>query len=125
EMRVDEIRKSLLRPDARISPGHDLVQVVLRDGGTIRGFARNRSNFDVQLQDLAGHIRPIQQREISAIREERRSDMPAVTATAEELRDLVAYLSRLTGVPPEASVAPGPEPGGIEFSRIMQAKPGD
>src|SRR5439155_17867556 len=46
EMTADEIQAKLLDPSARISPGYDLITVQLHDGSTIRGFARNRSNFD-------------------------------------------------------------------------------
>ena len=125
ELTLDEIRDSLLRPGARISPGYELATVTLRDGKTVRGFARNRSNFDIQLQDLTGQIRPIQEHEISAIREEKQSLMQPVKAKPEQLQDLLAYLSRLTGVTPGSTVVSGAEPAGVEFSRIVQAKPGD
>ena len=51
---VEEIRESLLQPGARIAAGYELVTVQLRDGRSLRGFVRSRSNFDLHLQDLAG-----------------------------------------------------------------------
>src|SRR5438477_2742882 len=93
ELTVDEIRDSLLLPDARISPGYELVTVTLRDGQAIRGFARSRSNFDIVLQDLKGRIRPLREAEISAIREEKKSFMQPVKAGPEQLQNLLAYLS--------------------------------
>src|SRR5207249_5300821 len=48
EMTVDDIREALLQPSAHITPGYELVTVRLRDGETVRGFSRGRSNFDIQ-----------------------------------------------------------------------------
>ncbi|MFN7997902.1 MAG: PQQ-binding-like beta-propeller repeat protein [Bryobacteraceae bacterium] len=110
ELTVREIREALLEPDRRISPGYDLVTVTLRDGATIRGFARQRSSFDLQLQDLDGKLHPIEQSRIVAVREEKRSLMPPLQTSSGNLRDLTAYLSRLEGVQPgmrPASQTPG------------------
>jgi putative heme-binding domain-containing protein len=51
---VDEMRDALLNPDARIAPGYGVVAVRLRNGRTLRGFARSRSSFDLAIQDLTG-----------------------------------------------------------------------
>lgn len=82
-MTVSEIRESLAQPDARIAPGYHLVTLQLRDGGTLRGFARNRSNFDLQLQDLDGKLHLLHQGDFAGIREEKHSDTRSgVLATA-------------------------------------------
>jgi cytochrome c2 len=47
EMTVDQIREALLQPDAGITPGYELVTLRLRDGQTLRGFARSRTNLGV------------------------------------------------------------------------------
>src|SRR5437762_3781296 len=52
ELTVDQIRQALLQPSAQISAGYALATVRLRDGGTLRGFVRNRTRFDIQMQDL-------------------------------------------------------------------------
>jgi PQQ-dependent dehydrogenase (methanol/ethanol family) len=126
EFTFDQIRDALLQPGARIAPGYELVAVRLRDGQTLRGFARNRSNFDIQLQDLKGVFHAFSMDRVSAIEEEKQPLMPAVKASPDELRDLIAYLSGLTGV--RAGI-PAPvrasQPGGIEFPRILNPNPGD
>jgi PQQ-dependent dehydrogenase (methanol/ethanol family) len=125
-MTVDQIREALLRPSAHIVPGYEVVTVQSRDGKTIRGFARSRSNFDIRLQDFDGKIHLLQEGEISAIQDERESLMRPLEASAEELQNLIAYLSRLTGVKAgEPTVAPGSEGSGIDSSRIMDPRPGD
>ena len=123
EMTVEEIRRALSEPAARITPGYDLVTVKLHNGEVIRGFARQRSSFDLQLQDLEGRLQPLRQDQISEIREETQSVMQPVQASPEELRDLIAYLSRLDGVVPALSDA-GPAVRN-DSSRIGQPKPGD
>jgi PQQ-dependent dehydrogenase (methanol/ethanol family) len=125
EMTADEIRAALLKPDAEITPGYDLVTVHLQDGGTLRGFARNRGDFDVELQDLQGEFHLVHEGQFSSIKDEKRSLMPPVNASAQELEDLIAYLSQLTDVKPGMVPAIQPTNGGIDFSRLLHPKPGD
>lgn len=125
EMTVDEIKTALLKPDAEITPGYDLVSVHLRDGGTLRGFARNRGDFDIELQDLEGNFHLLHNGQFSSVTDEKRSLMPPVKASPQELEDLIAYLSQLTGVKPGMVPASQPTSGGIEFSRLLHPKPGD
>ena len=99
---VDEIRDALLNPDARIAPGYGVVSVRLRDGRTLRGFARSRSSFDLAIQDLTGAFHTLSLDDVASITDEKTSHMAAVKASADELRDVIAYLSRLTGVRPGA-----------------------
>jgi PQQ-dependent dehydrogenase (methanol/ethanol family) len=127
---ADEIRDALQNPDARIAPGYGLVSARLRNGRTLRGFARSRGSFDVAIQDLTGVLHPLSLDDIASITDEKRSHMERVTATADELRDVVAFLSRLTGIRPGAVVSDAPEgrsgsATGIDFARILNPKPGE
>jgi PQQ-dependent dehydrogenase (methanol/ethanol family) len=131
---VDEIRDALLNPDARIAPGYGLVSVRRRDGRTLRGFARNRSSFDLAIQDLTGAFHTLSLDDVVSITDEKTSHMPAAKASADELRDVAAYLSRLTGVRPGAVVRPAPSERtrvegrgdtGIDFNRILNPKAGE
>ncbi len=126
ELTVDEIRTALLHPEARISPGYELVTVRLETGQTLRGFSRRQSNFDIRLQDLNGNFHVLDKSRISSVEDEKQSLMPPVKATPEELHDLMVYLSRLTGVQPGVPVAASAaERGGIDFSRIMNPPRGE
>lgn len=126
EMTVDQIREALLQPDAQITPGYELVTVHLRDGQTLRGFARSRTNFDIQLQDLKGAFHPLSLEQVSAITEEQQSLMQPVKASPAEVQDLIAYLSRLTGAQAGLPAAvDATEESGIDFSRILNPRPGD
>jgi PQQ-dependent dehydrogenase (methanol/ethanol family) len=124
EKTVDELQNSMLHPRPRAKAGYDLVAVKLRSGQTIRGFARGRSNFDIRLEDLDGNFHVFQQAEISSIEDEPQSWMPPLPADSPELQNLMAYLSRQTGVKMEPIVSTG-EHAGIEFSDILHPKPGE
>ena len=121
---VHEIRDALLRPDERIAPGYGVVSVRLRDGRTLRGFARSRSSFDLAVQDLSGAFHTLSLDHVASITDEKTSHMAAVKATADELRDVIAYLSRLTGIKPGTVVSTRPGTG-IDFSRILNPKADD
>src|SRR5919198_5393993 len=79
ELTVDEIREALLDPDARIAPGYGVVSVRLRNGRTLRGFARSRSSFDVAVQDLTGAFHAVSLDDVDLITDEKRSQMEPVT----------------------------------------------
>ena len=130
EMTLDEIRESLLHPGKRIAAGYKLVSVRLRTGEDLRGFARNQSDFDVELQDFSGRFHLLHEQDVSEIRYEKRSLMPPVRATQKEFEDLIAYLSRLTGVKPGVLVRhhsseSSESPTGLDFAKIRNPTPGD
>jgi PQQ-dependent dehydrogenase (methanol/ethanol family) len=126
KMTVAEIRTSLLQPGASLAPGYQMVTVRLRDGKTVRGFARSRNNFEMVVQDLKGQFHLLPTDDVSAISEDPQSEMPASKASPEDLQNLVAFLSGLTGIKPGMAKATSPSgPGDMPFSRILNPRPGD
>jgi PQQ-dependent dehydrogenase (methanol/ethanol family) len=126
ELTLDQIRQALLQPSAQISAGYALVTVRLRDGAALRGFVRNKTRFDLQLQDLKGVFHSVSLDRVAAIEEEKQSLMPAVKATPGELQNLIAYLSGLSGVHSGAPTSSRTNAeGGVDFSRILKPKAGD
>ncbi len=128
DRRPAEIEQALLVPGTlgarRGAPSYRAVTVRLHDGRTIRGIAKNESAFDLQLLSVDGKLHLLSKSQIAEIAGER-SLMPKTEATADEIRDLVAYLSRLT-TDPNARLAPierdlGP---GISFAEVAHPKPG-
>jgi putative heme-binding domain-containing protein len=122
---LGQMRAKLLNPGAEITPGYQLVTVHLPDGKTLRGFARSRTNFTLVLQDLEGGLKTLSLARVAKIDEENRSLMPPSSASPDELQNLLAYMSRLTGVQPGVNATASPAKGGIEFSRILNPKPGE
>lgn len=105
--------------------GWAIVNVRMRNGPSLRGFARNQGRHDLQLQTLDGRIHLLREADYTEILREKASFMPSFKATTEERRDLVAYLSRLGGVTVghlrESHDAPSPE----AIQQILEPKRGD
>jgi alcohol dehydrogenase (cytochrome c) len=101
------------------------VTVHLRSGETIRGIAKNESRFDLQLLDVKGNLHLLRKDQVAEMGHEK-SLMPKLEASANEIRDLAAYLSRLTIDPNAKSrLAAGAELGsGIPFTEIAHPKTG-
>ena len=74
-----------------------VVNVKMRDGRTLRGFARGRAEHDLELQTLDGRLLFLTDQQYAQITPEKNSIMPPLKASAEERRDLIAYLSSLGG----------------------------
>ena len=72
----------------------------MRDGLTLRGFARGQGIHDLQLQTLDGRFRFLLDTEYAQVTREKTSLMPPMKALPEERRNLLAYLSRLGGAVP-------------------------
>jgi PQQ-dependent dehydrogenase (methanol/ethanol family) len=77
-----------------------IVNVRLKNGSMLRGFPRNRGKHDLQLQTLDGRIHLLYDTDYDDISREKTSIMPPLQASAEERRDLVAFVSTLAGVTP-------------------------
>ncbi len=77
-----------------------VAQVHLKTGSTLRGFARNRAEHDLQLQTFDGRIHLLTDADYDRITRETESYMPPLKATPTEVRNLVAYLSTLDGIHP-------------------------
>jgi putative heme-binding domain-containing protein len=131
-----QIEQALADPGSaestRGGPSYRAVTVRLRDGETVRGIAKNQSAFDLQLLGVDGKLYLLVKDQVASVISEK-SLMPKVEATPAELRDLLAYLSRLsmdanaTFTNPTAkfkmSDAAGTG-GGIRFADVAHPKTG-
>jgi PQQ-dependent dehydrogenase (methanol/ethanol family) len=75
-----------------------VVRVRLKNGSSLRGFARSRAEHDIQLQTFDGRIHLLTDAEYVQITRETQSYMPALKATSTERQNLIAYLSTLAGI---------------------------
>jgi PQQ-dependent dehydrogenase (methanol/ethanol family) len=92
-----ELKRALVDPDARIADGFGTVTVTLNDGSTLRGFARAQGSHDLVLQTGDGQLHLLLDTEYQTVTPENHSVMPAFQGTADQQRDLLAFLSRLSG----------------------------
>jgi alcohol dehydrogenase (cytochrome c) len=107
------------------TPSFRAVTVRLRDGQTIRGIAKNEGPFDLQLLGTDGKLHLLSKDQVAEVMREK-SLMPKVEGSAAEMRDLIAYLSRLRTDPnAKATLAATSEMGpGIPFADVAHPKSG-
>jgi putative heme-binding domain-containing protein len=94
---LPEIREAITEPDAVISQGYQGVSLSLRNGRPLKGVARNRTNYSIQLQDSEGSLHLISMQEVAAMEIARGSLMPkdfARRLSADEIQNLQAFLAR-------------------------------
>jgi PQQ-dependent dehydrogenase (methanol/ethanol family) len=127
---VAELRAALTDPGAEIADGYEQVEVKLKDGELIRGFARNESDFDLQIQTVDGGLRSVTAGQIAERTKKPGSAMPRFSGAEVELENLVAFLSRLDGSassPLLSHLESGskPLPGSVSFDSIVHPAEGD
>lgn len=103
-----------------------IVNVRMRDGSALRGFARNEAEHSIQLQTLDGKLHPLSDKDYVSYAREPKSFMPALKATAEERQNLLAYLSTLKGQPlGPLKDSTMPAPSAAEIAAILTPKAGE
>lgn len=100
--------------------------VTLRDGRKLRGALKSETPYDVHLMGLDSRLHLLARNQVASVTREPQSLMPSVRATAEQLRDVVAYLSELRG---ERTGASTPLPpldlgSGVTFAEVARPKEG-
>ena len=105
-LKLDELKQSLIDPDAKIADGWATVSAKLNEGRMLRGFARAQGSHDLVLQTDDGKLHLLLDSEYMALSADKHSAMPAYKGTEDEQRDLLAFLSGLKG----AGVGPMAEP---------------
>ena len=119
-----EIETALRTPDARRLNGYRVAAIQLAKGGEIRGFIRNESGQDLQMQGFDGRLHLLPKSDINRIERQPGSYMPRWTGSADETRDLLAFLSHA----PDSRAAPESAstlPGGVDWEGVAHPKTGD
>jgi PQQ-dependent dehydrogenase (methanol/ethanol family) len=102
-----------------------VADVTLRSGETLRGFNRKQTEHELQLQSFDGKLHLLDASEYTAVRQEKQSYMPPLNADPTQRRDLLAFLSSLSGI--EAGPVQG-DPAPIARADIegtLHPQPGD
>jgi alcohol dehydrogenase (cytochrome c) len=134
ERRVPQIERSMqhLAPQSRQPSSRDLapvnraVSIRLRDGHAFRGVVKYDSGFDLGLHTVDGTYQSIPKEHVASMAAEP-SLLPRVAVSAVELRDLLAYLTRLTiDRSPRATLAGTPSaPDAARFEEIATPRAGE
>jgi cytochrome c oxidase cbb3-type subunit III len=109
---VDQIRESILDPDADGFRGYQGVTAITEEGRTISGVARSRTNYSIVVLDKSGNLHTLRTGGLRDVKFSQHSPMPSYKQriNAQQLTDLIAYLSRLS-VRPYTDTT-GKEPAG-------------
>ena len=117
ELTIEELTEAVQKPAARIKTGYQMANVRLKNGQNIRGFVRNQSRYNIQLQDNTGRFHLLNREETSQITLAAATTMPAPQG---DTIDVIAYLAKLTGASKGLEKESGPA-----FAKIVNQPPGD
>jgi putative heme-binding domain-containing protein len=97
---LDELRRSILDPNAEILPRNRFYRVMTRDGDTITGRLLNHDTFTVQLMTPKEELVRFRKSDLREYGFQQDSPMPSYEGklAPEELADLIAYLASLRGI---------------------------
>ena len=116
---------SVPAPRGTTPPSFTPVTVTLRDGTVLRGVSKYQSPFDLGVQTIDGRFVSISKADAAVIARDS-SVLPALDASPAETRDLIAYLTRLTGERrAPAPAAPGAADDLASFGRVADPRAGE
>jgi putative heme-binding domain-containing protein len=97
--RVADLERSLLDPAAEQLSQNAMLVAVTQSGAAIRGRVMNQDSHTVQLMDTSGQLQSLRKDTLRSLTRETTTPMPSYRTrlTAEELSDVVAYLTTLRG----------------------------
>jgi putative heme-binding domain-containing protein len=92
---------AILDPDAEVALANRSVRVVTKEGTVITGRLLNHDNFSVQFIDTQSKLRAFMKSDLREFAVLTKSPMPSYKdmLNAQEVADLVSYLSSLKGTP--------------------------
>src|SRR5258708_4308666 len=91
------LRETLTTPRPLIPRGYQPVRLTTKSGATIEGIVKNEDNFSLQVMDRSYQLHLLKRSELDKLEYTKESLMPGnfgKTLSAEELQDLLAFLSR-------------------------------
>jgi len=122
---LPELTRKLKDPNAQVSESYATVSVRLRDGSTVHGFARKETLHSIELQTLEGRLLVLANGEYEITGRQKTSAMPPLNAAPQEERNLIAFLSRLGGLPTGPLAGPGETVSREDIDSILRPKPGE
>lgn len=111
---AEQLQTSILDPDAEILPANRIYRVVSKTGTTTIGRLLNEDTFSVQMIDKTERLLSFQKADLKEYAFETKSPMPSFKdkLSAQELADVVAYLSTLRPPPGTGRGGRGGAPAG-------------
>ena len=96
---ADQLRRSIVAPDAEVLPEHRFVRLVSRDGTTVTGRLLNQDAFSIQLINANEQLKSYLKSNLREHTILEKGLMPSYEGklTAPQIADIVSYLGSLTG----------------------------
>jgi cytochrome c oxidase cbb3-type subunit III len=102
------LREAVAAPSARLAEGFQGVTVTMLDGATVKGVAKDNTNYAIQVLDAAGELHLLDKTKVREVVFRKKSVMPddySKRLTRAELDDVAAFLSRQAVREPAAQAA--------------------
>jgi putative heme-binding domain-containing protein len=95
----ERLQASILTPDAEVLPENRYVQVVTKDGTTVKGRLLNQDGFSIQMIDTKDQLRSFLKSNLKEHTILDKGLMPSFEGKlkSQDVADIVAYLSALKG----------------------------
>jgi cytochrome c oxidase cbb3-type subunit III len=100
---VPQLREAILNPSEKPTEGFSGVTVKTRKGETIKGVAKDNTNYAISIMDRTGRLHLLSKIDLTEVIFSKTSLMPGDYGqrfSKEEMDDLIAFLSRQTVRPP-------------------------
>jgi putative heme-binding domain-containing protein len=97
ERSLADLRKALTSPRPDIPRGYQPVRLTTMSGDRVDGIIKNEDNFSLQVMDRSYNVHLLKRDDLEQIEYGKESLMPhdyGKTLSAQELQDLLAFLSR-------------------------------
>ncbi len=123
---IDQIAEGVFKPNARVEKGFAGITAKLTDGREIKGVAKNWNNYSYQIVDEKGEAHLLSRHQVARVEHAKESLMPAdyeQRLSANERRDLVAYLATLSHRGMTASRTAPPPAGPPVTAQDIQRSP--
>lgn len=125
KLTLAQMETALMKPTVGAG-GYQVATVGTVKGQVLRGFIRNESSTDLEMQSFDGRLQLLSKDALVRIEREPRSTMPAFTGTRDASRDLIKFLQHAPDEqPPPYGAEPKAVPGGIAWGAIVKPKPGE
>ena len=118
-----QMETALLRPAVHAGDGYQVATVRTAKGEMLRGFIRNESDTDLEMQSFDGQLRLLSKDALSRIDRDARPAMPAFTGGAAAMADLIKFLQTAPDHPAGANY--GAPQTASAWNNIVKPKPGD
>jgi putative heme-binding domain-containing protein len=94
-----ELEQSILDPSAELHSDYRHIRAVTRSGAVVTGRLLNQSTFSIQILDSSQNLKAFDKADLREFVINRTSEMPSYRGTldAQEVADLVTYLTTLRG----------------------------